>query len=173
MKKRIALIFLSVLLVAGCANQLRSLNGQVVKTAGAVEISDPQNDYVIDANIPIPTSVSATQGNFSDRIRISWQQVFYGDAQIQYHVYREDVKKDGESKLLRLTGYRPIAQLHYDDLVSGTVVPGAVYKYYVRAINMSSPNTEGSVLSTPVTGYALSGVSSISADFRVSTEKVT
>ncbi len=173
MKKRLALIFLSVLLAAGCANQLRSLNGQVVKTAGAVEISDPQNDYVIDANIPIPTSVSATQGNFSDRVRISWQQVFYGDAQIQYHVYREDVKRDGESTLLRLTGYRPIAQLHYDDLVSGTVVPGVVYKYYVRAINMSSPNTEGSVLSTPVTGYALSGVSSISADFRVSTEKVT
>lgn len=173
MKKRLALIFLSVLLAAGCANQLRSLNGQVVKTAGAVEISDPQNDYVIDANIPIPTSVSATQGNFSDRVRISWQQVFYKDAQIQYHVYREDVKRDGESTLLRLTGYRPIAQLHYDDLVSGTVVPGTVYKYYVRAINMSSPNTEGSVLSTPVTGYALSGVSSISADFRVSTEKVT
>lgn len=173
MKKRLALIFLSVLLAAGCANQLRSLNGQVVKTAGAVEIADPQNDYVIDANIPIPTSVSATQGNFSDRVRISWQQVFYGDAQIQYHVYREDVKRDGESTLLRLTGYRPIAQLHYDDLVSGTVVPGVVYKYYVRAINMSSPNTEGSVLSTPVTGYALSGVSSISADFRVSTEKVT
>ena len=171
--KKTFLLILSVLLAVGCANQLRSLNGTFSKTAGAVEVSDPQNDYVIDASIPIPTMVSATQGDFSDRIRISWQQVFYGDSQIQYHVYRETQAKDGETALLRLTGYRPIADLYFDDLVAGTVEPGVVYRYYVRAVNMSSPNTEGSVLSAPTEGYALAGVSTISADFRVSTEKVT
>ena len=171
--KKTFLLILSALLAAGCANQLRSLNGTFSKTAGAVEVSDPQNDYVIDASIPIPTMVSATQGDFSDRIRISWQQVFYGDSQIQYHVYRETQAKDGETALLRLTGYRPIADLYFDDLASGTVEPGVVYRYYVRAVNMSSPNTEGSVLSAPTEGYALAGVSTISADFRVSTEKVT
>ena len=89
------LLILSVLLAVGCANQLRSLNGTFSKTAGAVHITDPQNDYVIDAAIPIPTQVFATQGDFSDRIRISWQQVFYNDSQIQYHVYRESKTKNG------------------------------------------------------------------------------
>ena len=174
MKRRfLCYTVLIILLVTGCHNQLRELNGAVIKTAGAVHITDPQNDYVIDAAIPIPTQVSATQGDFSDRIRISWQQVFYNDSQIQYHVYRESKTKDGEATLLRLTGYRPIVNLYFDDLVSGTVEPGVVYRYYVRAVNMSSPNTEGSVLSAPVEGFALAGVSTISADFRVSTEKVT
>ncbi len=174
MKRRfLCYTVLIILLVTGCHNQLRELNGAVIKTAGAVHITDPQNDYVIDAAIPIPTQVSATQGDFSDRIRISWQQVFYNDSQIQYHVYRESETKEGETTLLRLTGYRPIVNLYFDDLVSGTVEPGVVYKYYVRAVNMSSPNTEGSVLSAPVEGFALAGVSTISADFRVSTEKVT
>lgn len=174
MKRRfLCYTVLIILLVTGCHNQLRELNGAVIKTAGAVHITDPQNDYVIDAAIPIPTQVSATQGDFSDRIRISWQQVFYNDSQIQYHVYRESETKEGETTLLRLTGYRPIVNLYFDDLVSGTVEPGVVYRYYVRAVNMSSPNTEGSVLSAPVEGFALAGVSTISADFRVSTEKVT
>ena len=174
MKRRfLCYTVLIILLATGCHNQLRELNGAVIKTAGAVHITDPQNDYVIDAAIPIPTQVSATQGDFSDRIRISWQQVFYNDSQIQYHVYRESKTKDGEATLLRLTGYRPIVNLYFDDLVSGTVEPGVVYRYYVRAVNMSSPNTEGSVLSAPVEGFALAGVSTISADFRVSTEKVT
>lgn len=174
MKRRfLCYTVLIILLVTGCHNQLRELNGAVIKTAGAVHITDPQNDYVIDAAIPIPTQVSATQGDFSDRIRISWQQVFYNDSQIQYHVYRESETKEGETTLLRLTGYRPIVNLYFDDLVSGTVEPGVVYKYYVRAVNMSSPNTEGSVLSAPVEGFALAGVSTISADFRVSTEKVS
>lgn len=174
MKRRfLCYTVLIILLATGCHNQLRELNGAVIKTAGAVHITDPQNDYVIDAAIPIPTQVSATQGDFSDRIRISWQQVFYNDSQIQYHVYRESETREGETTLLRLTGYRPIVNLYFDDLVSGTVEPGVVYKYYVRAVNMSSPNTEGSVLSAPVEGFALAGVSTISADFRVSTEKVT
>lgn len=174
MKRRfLCYTVLIILLVTGCHNQLRELNGAVIKTAGAVHITDPQNDYVIDAAIPIPTQVSATQGDFSDRIRISWQQVFYNDSQIQYHVYRESETKEGETTLLRLTGYRPIVNLYFDDLVSGTVEPGVVYRYYVRAVNMSSPNTEGSVLSAPVEGFALAGVSTISADFRVSTERVT
>ena len=174
MKRRfLCYTVLIILLATGCHNQLRELNGAVIKTAGAVHITDPQNDYVIDAAIPIPTQVSATQGDFSDRIRISWQQVFYNDSQIQYHVYRESKTKDGEATLLRLTGYRPIVNLYFDDLVSGTVEPGVVYRYYVRAVNMSSPNTEGSVLSAPVEGFALAGVSTISADFRVSTERVT
>lgn len=174
MKKKLGLIFLSLLLAVGCANQLRSLNGQTVKSSAALEISDLQNDYSINGNIPIPTSVLATQGNYSDRIRVSWQQVFYGDATIHYHIYREEKKRDGEGNtLIRLTGYRPISNLYYDDLVAGTVIPGTVYRYYVRAVNMSSVKSEGSMLCSPVSGYALSSVASISADFRASTEKVT
>lgn len=173
MKKVIALLF--ALLLIGCPNQLRNLEGKMIKTSASTAGENVVGDgLVVDPSIPTPTMVTATQGGHSDRIRISWKQVFHGDAQIQYHVYRkiDNVTREGGPTFERLTGYRSIAQLYFDDMVSATTKAGVEYSYYVCAVNLSSPGMEVSALSAPAIGYALSAVSVLSASFRESIEKV-
>lgn len=71
----------------------------------------------------IPANVSATDGTYTDKVRVSWDEVV-GDT-IQYHIYRSDSE---------LGTYTLIAQnitdLYYDD---DTVSPGVTYWYKVKS----------------------------------------
>lgn len=158
----------------GCSNQLRDLTNTIIKTESPVVSDEESAGLNINAAIPVPTLVTATQGAYSDRIRITWRQVFYGDVQIWYYVYREGTDAEGKTYLTSLSGTQPIQNLYYDDTVGNRSIDvGVTYTYYVRAVNMNSTVTEVSSLSAPASGFALAGVSNLTASFRESTEKIT
>ena len=72
--------------------------------------------------IPVPT-VSATDGTYTDRIRISWNSV---SGATRYYVYRSTSSSGTYSSLGYVTG------LYKDDT---SVTPGTTYYYKVRAYN--------------------------------------
>ena len=146
--------------VTGCSNQLRDITNTIIKTENPVVSEEESSGLNVNAAIPVPTLVTATQGDYSDRIRITWRQVFYEDQQIWYYVYREGKDAEGNTVLTSLTGTQPIQNLYYDDMVGNNSIDvGVAYSYYVRAVNMNSAETEVSSLSAPASGFALAGVS--------------
>lgn len=167
-------LMLSLFLLFGCANQLRDLTGKIVQTETPVAGEETDSGLSVNPAIPVPTLVTATKGDYSDRIRITWKQVFYEDVQIWYYVYRESSDAEGNKLLTSLTGTQPIQNLYYDDMVGNhSIDVGVTYTYYVRAVNMSSAETEVSSLSAAAEGFALAGVTNLTASFRESTEKIT
>lgn len=79
-----------------------------------------------EGELDIPENVSASDGTYSDKIRISWSAVEYAD---QYHIYR-DTAQDGD-----FTGEiagSPVTGTEIDD----TSIPDAdTYWYKVKAAN--------------------------------------
>ena len=174
MKRKMTFGLLLLVFAAGCSNQLRDITNTIIKTENPVVSEEESSGLNINAAIPVPTLVTATQGDYSDRIRITWRQVFYEDQQIWYYVYREGKDAEGNTVLTSLTGTQPIQNLYYDDMVGNNSIDvGVAYSYYVRAVNMNSAETEVSSLSAPASGFALAGVSNLTASFRESTEKIT
>ena len=174
MKRKMTFGLLLLVFAAGCSNQLRDITNTIIKTENPVVSEEESSGLNVNAAIPVPTLVTATQGDYSDRIRITWRQVFYEDQQIWYYVYREGKDAEGNTVLTSLTGTQPIQNLYYDDMVGNNSIDvGVAYSYYVRAVNMNSAETEVSSLSAPASGFALAGVSNLTASFRESTEKIT
>ena len=174
MKRKMTFGLLLLVFAAGCSNQLRDITNTIIKTENPVVSEEESSGLNVNAAIPVPTLVTATQGDYSDRIRITWRQVFYEDQQIWYYVYREGKDAEGNTVLTSLTGTQPIQNLYYDDMVGNhSIDVGVTYSYYVRAVNMNSVETEVSSLSASASGFALAGVSILTASFRESTEKIT
>lgn len=89
MKRKITFgLLLLFVFATGCSNQLRDLTNTIIKTEDPVVSGEESSGMNINAAIPVPTLVTATQGAYSDRIRITWRQVFYEDVQVWYYVYR-------------------------------------------------------------------------------------
>ncbi|MBU1022900.1 hypothetical protein KKB99_01335, partial [bacterium] len=80
---------------------------------------------------PAPTGVSATEGTYDDRVRVTWTSV---SGATSYKIYRDSVEIGTDSSS------------PYDDF---TATPGTVYNYQVSAVNScgegpkSSPPDEG------------------------------
>jgi hypothetical protein len=89
------------------------------------------------AGPPAPTGISASDGSFSDRVRITWNA---SPGAVGYWIYR-DVTPTPPSTVLAWT-----TEVFYDD---ATAVPGQTYWYWVRALNVSG----ASLYSTPDTGF--------------------
>ena len=87
---------------------------------------------------PAPTGASATDGTFSDRVRVTWNA---SAAATSYHVYRNTTNDSGSALSLA-----SVTSTSYDDsTASGT----QVYWYWVRAFNAVG----GSPYSTSDSGY--------------------
>jgi hypothetical protein len=87
---------------------------------------------------PAPTGVSATDGTFTDRVRITWNAAA---AATSYHVYRNTTNDSGSALSLA-----SVTSTSYDDSgASGT----QVYWYWVRAFNAVG----GSPYSASDSGY--------------------
>lgn len=87
---------------------------------------------------PTPTGFKASQGDFTDRVRLSWQAA---SGAASYEVYRADAET-GPYALLAT-----VSATTYDDT---QVEQGKVYWYKVRACSQAGC----SPLSSPVSGYA-------------------
>ena len=109
--------------------------------AGCSDLSAPDSGYAQSAIAgapPAPVNLSATDGTFTDRIRVTWDAV---PGATQYEIYR-DVSAGGIFPL-RSTTTAP----SFDDT---DVIPGRTYWYRVRACNAAGC----SVLSAADSGYA-------------------
>ena len=109
--------------------------------AGCSDQSAPDSGYAQSAIAgapPAPVNVSATDGTFTDRIRVTWDAV---PGATRYEIYR-DVSAGG---IFPLRGISTTPS--FDDT---DVIPGRTYWYRVRACNVAGC----SVLSAADSGYA-------------------
>ena len=107
--------------------------------AGCGEFTPAKAGRALAAGVPpTPTGLSASQGTFTDRVRLTWQAAA-GAA--SYEVYRAPVEAGPYALLATVT------TTTYDD---AAVEPGKVYWYKVRACASAGC----SALSSPVSGYA-------------------
>ncbi|MBC7221175.1 hypothetical protein H5T55_06905 [Candidatus Bipolaricaulota bacterium] len=94
--------------------------------SGCSELSEPDSGYAHGEGVPeVPTGVSATDGLYTDRVRVTWNA---SPGATSYEVWR-DVAQGGPYTL-RGT----VAGTTYDDLDAS---PGVVYWYKVKACNPS------------------------------------
>ncbi|MDD3748536.1 MAG: hypothetical protein PHX35_04185 [Candidatus Bipolaricaulis anaerobius] len=124
--------------------------------AGCSEFTPALSGKALSNLVPsAPTGVSASQGTFTDRVRVTWQASPRASA---YHVYR------GTAATGPFTMIAVVEGTSYDDV---EVTLGQTYWYKLRACN-----SEGcSVLSSAdVSGYAASQVPSAPEDVTASDE---
>jgi hypothetical protein len=112
-----------------------SYDGMVLQSVSVVRL-----DPLTTPPPPAPTGVSASDGTYTDRVRISWSPSAGAD---DYQVYRNTVNSTGGATGL-VSGY---SSSTFDDF---SATPGVTYYYWVKACN-----EEGcSGFSSSDTGYA-------------------
>lgn len=100
-------------------------------------------------NMPAPGGVEATDGTYTNKVRLSWEPVSVSggiDAVTAYKVYRNAVGDNNPANATQIASVTaPTVQ--YDDT---TVAPDVQYNYWVKATN----GVQESAFSVPDTGYA-------------------
>ncbi len=116
--------------------------------SGCSEFSDETSGRAAVAALDAPVGVSASEGDYEDEIRVSWQAVDQAD---EYSVYRAP-EEDGP--------YTMIVEVGATSYVDEDVEPEETYWYKVRACS-----DEGcSKLSRAASGYAAVGIPAVPAD---------
>lgn len=111
--------------------------------AGCSDLSAPDSGYAAGEGTPsVPTGVSATDGAYTDRVRVTWDEALGATS---YEVWR-DVARDGPYNL-RAT----VTGTTYDDRDAS---PGVVYWYKVKACNALGC----SAFSAPDSGFTFATV---------------
>lgn len=88
--------------------------------------------------VPVPTSVSATDGTYASAVRVSWS----GYPGAEFRVYRNTVNNSGTSTA--------IGSWQTSSMYNDSVAPGTTYYYWVKARR----NGQESAFSTYDTGYS-------------------
>lgn len=91
----------------------------------------------------VPQNVMASDGQFSDKVRVTWDPVA---GAVEYRVYRNIINDSSGAELLGSTG-----DTSFNDL---SAEPGQIYYYWVRSVDSGGVASQAS---TPDTGY-ISGV---------------
>ena len=131
---------LTIALAANTTGAVRSWDGFLIIPDLAYRLKISQAANTLDA----PTSVTASQGTYDDKVLISWNKV---QGATYYRVYRSD-SADGTPVEIQNAPWQTTLQL-YDT----SIVAGQKYYYSVRAsasMNGSSPSNFSSV----AMGYA-------------------
>ena len=111
-----------------------------------------------------PTGVIATDGTFSDKVRISWNAVSLSGS--FYSIYRNTVN-DPQTATLLHTGNNLFYGTSFDDT---TASPGQTYYYWVKAMNLV--HMLGGI-SEPDTGFAaFAGPTGVNASDGTYTDRV-
>ena len=117
-------------------------------------------DYTITISesppLAAPASVAATDGTYSDRVRVTWNSVA---SATHYQVYRNTVNASGSATLINDW----TAVLTYDDL---TATVGRTYYYWVKAAATVDGDRE-SAFSAAADGYVLPAT--LTSDVQVDT----
>lgn len=167
--KRIVL-FLSFVIFVSCAqNSLigKTLNYNTIPVGESQE-SGTDSSYFIENDLELtvsplisaPIGVTASKGDFEDRIEITWKPVVYGNKSALYYVYRSVDNKN--YVLLNSSPLYSNAYTQYLD--SDGLDAEAVYYYRVRAY--SDAYDIAGHLSVAAEGYLVKGPSYFSASLR-------
>ena len=122
---------------------------------GDSPFSDPNQGY---RPVPAPTGVQASDGTFTDKVRVSWNAA---SGALLYKVYRNTVNNASTAVHLGSTGITS-----FDD---ATAAPGTVYYYWVRGYG----TTGDGVLSSADTGYRQAASTSTPTATRTATRTNT
>ncbi|MCD6217411.1 hypothetical protein J7L05_06085 [bacterium] len=95
--------------------QIASINSCGAGLKGPADPGEPGNACVLPTS---PTGVSATDGNFPDKVTVTWNAVA---GVTGYNIYRDSILQQGNYTLLT-----------WDDT---SVTPGVIYNYQVEAFN--------------------------------------
>lgn len=96
-----------------------------------------------DPTIPVPTSVSATDGTFSDRVVVTWSKV---SVAISYEIWRGTSSNvSGAVRIGTVTGADTLTFTDSDAEI------GTTFTYWVRSVTAAGISQFG----TPDTGYAI------------------
>ncbi len=98
-----------------------------IKASVGAVISDFSDPAEGKRPLSIPTGVSASDGSFTDKVRVEWDSVEGGSG---YQVYRADSPSSTKTALYW------VSSLYYDDT---TAVPGTIYYYFVQAVSGDTP----------------------------------
>jgi hypothetical protein len=137
--------------ISGLAPMVITCSGGAFLGAGVATLSATNQNIEVDfvagqaegivnfgQNLPqaptAPAGVAATDGAFTDRVRVSWNNVA-GAA--SYEIWRHTVNNVGAATLLDTS-----VTATCDDM---TAVPGTTYFYWVRAVNAVGPGPFGTV----------------------------
>ncbi len=99
---------------------------EVLQSDGSVDCTEIDSGY---AKISPPTSVSATDGTFLDRVRVTWAPPAAGGLIEGYKLYRGQNCDGGQ-----LGGLLPVSPRTYDDFA---VVPVTTYNYSMRTVSQT------------------------------------
>lgn len=120
--------------------------------------TDSGGDNPINPNMPAPNGISATDGTYSDKVRVTWNAVTPPtgiDAVTQYKVYRATSNvTNPNSATLIATVDAPTVQ--YDDT---SAVQGTTYNYWIKATNGSQESNYGG----PDVGHSASAETTLTA----------
>ena len=167
--KRIVL-FLSFIMFVSCAqNSLigKTLNYNAVPVGEAKEpeadsslVIENDLELTVSPQIPAPIGVTASKGDYEDRIEITWKPVVYGNKTALYYIYRS---VDNVNYVLLNT--QPLySNIYTQYLDSDGLDTEAVYYYRVRAY--SDAYDLAGDLSVAAQGYLVKGPSYFSATLR-------
>ncbi len=107
--------------------------------AGCSEFTPAKAGKALAVGLPAkPTGLTASQGTFADRIKLTWPAV---PGATEYHLFKAQTESAVFSWIATLS------ETTYDDL---DVIPGQVYVYKLQACNALGCSTP----SDPVSGYA-------------------
>lgn len=88
-------------------------------------------------NMPAPTGVNATDGTYSDKIRVSWNAVTPPsgvDPVTEYDIYRS-ISTNTDPTEATLVGTVTAPTAIFDDPIDSDLAVGTIYRYWVRARN--------------------------------------
>lgn len=91
----------------------------------------------VNPNMPAPTGVNATDGTYSDKIRVSWNTVTPPtgiDDVTEYDIYRS-LSTNADPNEATLVGTVSAPTTIFDDPVDADLAVGSTYNYWVRARN--------------------------------------
>ncbi len=115
-------------------------------------------------NMPTPTGVTASDGTYSSKVRVTWNAVTPPTGSVSnYYVYRS-LSTNTDPSLATLIATVSGATYSYDD---SSVTAGISYNYWVKATN----GTDTSAFGGPDAGYATAYAETLAAPFDLQCSK--
>jgi hypothetical protein len=106
--------------------------------------STPDTGYALATTPPVPTGPAASDGTYTDKVRVCWNDV---TGECAYQIYRSTANNSAAAQWLALI---PADVTCFDDF---NVVPGIIYYYWVRALTCAPGTYYYSNFTPAETGY--------------------
>lgn len=166
-----------LMVLSGCGRDFLQIEDSSIDINESVVEGSVPNGFQVDQSVSKPIGVQASAGTYSDKIRITWEPVYFGQDVVKYHIFRYQALDAGESSPVVsealpviITGIKPTSNLWIEDTLTAGIEEGGYYFYSVMAIIPSKEIC--SAHSYLTAGYMLSKPDYFTASFRTETEQI-